>query len=212
MKNRKSKKILLVIIFSILLILVIAYSIMKIYAVFHSEVFANAKLEKGIWNIFINNEQVKKGTDTVFIIDKINTTQNPNVKPGNIAPGLTGSFEIEINPTNTDVAIRYDITLNQEELKNSSLRIKSIYEGEEQENSLTQTDENTFTGIIPLEEIKVGKKKLVKIEVEWTDDRANDKEDTILGSDENAELQIPVNIHICQYLGEEIIQYHDENP
>ena len=44
------------------------------------------------------------GVETEFVIDQIETTQDVHVKPGKLAPGLSGSFEIVINPENTDVS------------------------------------------------------------------------------------------------------------
>ena len=198
----QNKKKLLILICAIIFIILI-YEIIHIYAVFHSEMEANVQLKNGTWNINVNGTQISKGVDATFAIDKISTSQNEHVENNKLAPGLSGSFNIKINPENTDVSIIYDITLNEEKLTNSSLQIKTIKETEVG-NTLTQTGENTYTGVILLEDIKKGTTNTIEMEVEWIDDENNNEEDTKLGSTYDSKLSIPVKVHVSQYLGEEI--------
>lgn len=67
------------------------------------------------------------------------------VKPGNLAPGLMGTFKISINPKDTDVSIRYNVSLDEEQLTNSNIQIKSIKETQAG-NELIKIDKNTYTG------------------------------------------------------------------
>lgn len=198
----QNKKKLLILICAIIFIILI-YEIIHIYAVFYSKMEANVQLKNGTWNINVNGTQISKGVDATFVIDKISTSQNEHVENNKLAPGLSGSFNIKINPENTDVSIIYDITLNEEKLTNSSLQIKTIKETEVG-NTLTQTGENTYTGVILLEDIKKGTTNTIEMEVEWIDDENNNEEDTKLGSTYDSKLSIPVKVHVSQYLGEEI--------
>ena len=201
----KKNKILLksLILLSIILIAIIVYQIIHIYAVFNSEVSGNIEFEKGKWNIFVNGTEISSGIDKEFVIDKINVDNVANVKEGKLAPGVTGDFEISINPTNTNVSVRYDISLNQEGLTNKNIKIKSIEETAEG-NSLINTAENTYTGIMPLEKIQTGVVNNIKVEIEWKTEEANNEEDTELGVVYNSKLEIPIKVHFSQYLGEEI--------
>lgn len=199
LKSNNLKKIvaLLIICISILLI----YKIVQIYAVFHSELEANVKLENGTWNIVVNGTQISTGIEKQFTIDQITTTQNSHVKPDKLAPGLSGSFEILISPEDTNVSIKYEITLDEEELGDTSLKIKSIEEigtGAQ----LIKTGENTYTGVISLRDIENGIKHKIKVEVEWEDNGLNDENDTIIGKEH--QFQIPIIFHATQYLGEQI--------
>lgn len=200
--NKNVKKVLFLLIICIFILLI--YKIIDIYAVFHSEMDAYVKLENGIWNITVNGEKITTGVETEFTIDEITATQDIHVKPGRLAPGLSGSFEIAINPENTDVSVRYDITLNQEKLENSNVKIKSIEEIEKN-YPLIKTSENTYTGIISLDDIKKGVIHKIKMEVEWVDDEKYNENDTKLGSSSIRQFQIPIKVHAIQYLGEEII-------
>lgn len=201
MKNKNLVKILFLLIMCIVILLI--YKIIDIYALFNSEMEGNVQLKNGTWNITINGENITKGTETEFVIDLIDTTQNDYVKPGKLAPGLSGSFEIAINPQDTNVSVRYDITLNQEELGGSNLTIKSIEEVEKG-YELIKTAENTYTGVILLEDIINGVNHKIKMEIEWQDDGINNESDTEIGKNETHKLQIPITVHAIQYLGEEI--------
>ena len=206
-KNKNLIKLLFLLIVCIFILLI--YKMINIYALFHSEMEGHVTFENGTWNITVNGQDITTGLDTEFVINQINTTQNDYVKPGKLAPGLAGNFELVINPEDTNVSIRYDVTLNQEELGESSLTIKSIKEIEKG-YELIKTAENTYTGIIPLADIKNGITHKIKMEVEWADNGLNDEGDTEIGKNPTHQLQIPITFHAIQYLGEEITPYVPE--
>lgn len=72
-KNKNLKKILFLLIICIFVLLI--YKIVQIYAVFHSEVEANIKLENGTWNITVNGTKITSGIEEKFIIDEFSTTR-----------------------------------------------------------------------------------------------------------------------------------------
>ena len=190
------------------IILLLIYGIVRIYALFHSELYAKVQLKNGTWNIVVNSTDITKGTDVKFIIDNIQIQENEHVKPGKLAPGLIGNFKISINPTDTDVSVRYDINLDKEKLTNDNMQIKSIKEtllG----NELVQVAENTYAGVITVEEIKAQKMNEVTVEIEWAENDDNNEKDVNLGSIWNAECQVPITVHVSQYLGEEISPYNE---
>ena len=208
MKNNKNlKKVLFLLIMCTTILLI--YKIIDIYAVFHSEMEANVKLENGVWNITVNGTQITTGVETQFVVNQISTTENNHVKPGTLAPGLSGTLEMAINPENTNVSVRYDITLNQEELGNTNLNIKSIKEVENN-HQLIKTAENTYTGVMSLNDIQNGIIHKIQMEIEWVDDGVNNESDSELGKDNENPLQIPITVHVIQYLGEEITPVTEE--
>ena len=207
-KHKKTKKIYLL---YICIILILIYCIIQIYAVFQSEVSGSVNIKNGVWQIKINNTDISRGTDKQFVVDEIEVQNNEHVKPGNLAPGLSGTFDILIDPTNTDVSIKYDISLNQENLTNKNISIKSIKEANKGAE-LVRTGENTFTGIITLDEIKKRITNNIEVEVEWKDNEETNKEDIEIGSkSEDYKLDIPIIVHVSQYLGEEIVAYDEQN-
>lgn len=202
-KQNKKKIIILACICSMLILI---YETIHIYAIFYSEVTGNVQLRNGTWNIVINGTEISNGVEKNFEINNVNIKENKHVKPGKLAPSLLGDFELLIIPQNTDVSIKYDISLNTENMKNSSLKIKSVEE-KEYNNELIQTGENTYTAIIPLEKIKQGKNNRIKIEVEWENIETNNEEDTEEGKVYQSKLKIPIKFVASQYLGETIIPY-----
>lgn len=205
MKNNKNKIKSLMILF-LCIIIVIIYTIIRIYALFYSESMAKVQLKNGVWNIIVNGTDITKGENINFLIDNVSTFENEHVKPGNLAPGLTGFFKIGIDPQHTDVSIKYEISLNQEELTNSNIIIKSITETQEG-NKLNKIRENTYVGIITLEKIKAGYKNEITVEIEWTGDESKNEEDMELGTKWDFKYEIPITVHVCQYFGEELNTY-----
>ena len=205
--KRKTKKALIFL--CLCIILLIIYGVIRIYALFHSELGASVQLENGTWNISVNETDITKGTDIQFEINNVTVEENEHVKPGNIAPGLTGTFKMNINPNDTNVSVRYDIHLDDEKLTNPNIQIKSIKETLNG-NELVKTDQNTYTGIISLEKIQQGTTNEITVEVEWMESEDNHEEDIALGTTWEAEYQIPITVHVCQYLGETLNPYIDE--
>lgn len=201
----KNKKLVLLILL-ILIMLIVIYGIINIYAIFYSELNGNIELEKGIWNIEVNNTDITNETLKEFTIDTIDMETNEHVKNGKLAPGMKGSFKIGINPKNTNVSVKYEISLNEKQMANSSIKINSIKEIE-QNNELIKTGENSYTGIISLDDINKNVKNNIKVEIEWVDDRENDKLDEKIGTVYNSKIQIPITVHVSQYFGETIDEY-----
>lgn len=202
-EHKKQKKIYLL---YICIILILIYCIIQIYAVFQSEIGGTVKIVNGVWQIKVNNTDISNGINKEFNVSEIDINENEHVKQGNLAPGLSGTFDISIDPSNTDVSVRYDVSLNQENLINKNITIKSITETKEG-TTLVRTGENTYTGVIPLERIKQGIDNNIEVEIEWKNDDTNNEEDTNMGRQEDYKLEIPIIVHVSQYLGEEIVAY-----
>ena len=126
--------------------------------------------------------------------------------------GLSGNFEIAINPTDTDVSVRYDISLDEESMTNDNIHIVSIIETEDN-NTLTRTNQNTYSAVIPLNKIKNGITNNIRVNILW-DDNEESTQDISIGSTRNPKLHIPITVHVSQYLGEQISEYVEniENP
>ena len=122
--KKNTKKLLIFL--CLCIILLIIYGVVRIYALFHSELGANVQLKNGTWNIIVNGTDITKGTDIQFDINNVTVEENEHVKPGNIAPGLTGTFKINIDPKNTNVSTRYDIYLDEEKLTKFNKMIDTL--------------------------------------------------------------------------------------
>lgn len=201
-KNKNLTKILVLII--ICIILLIVYKIIHIYAVFQSDVSGDARFTNGVWHILVNETEISTAQEKSFTIDQINLENSQNVKEGKLAPGTTGNFKIAIDPQNTNVSIRYDISLNSQGLTNKNIKIRNITK-ENSDEGLINTGDGIYTGIITLEEIRNNKIDNIKVEIEWLNSEDNNNEDTELGSIYDSTFSIPITIKFTQYLGENIV-------
>lgn len=204
MKNNFAKSIIL-----ILLVLMIAFSIYKIvktYAVFYSE--KNAQIEGNIakWKIKVNNTSVAGKSVQNFVIENLMVQTSENVLEGKFAPTLNGTFDIEICPEDTQVSIRYDIVLDLTSLEETEIKLASIEETLHSKE-LIRTGENTYTGIILLSDINNNYKDNIKLAFDWENDETKNNKDTSLGIVYNKILQVPIQVHFTQYLGETIEEF-----
>lgn len=204
MNKRIFKKILIIAI--LFMVLFMAYRIISIYAIFYSEGQGRVVQSNATWTIYLNQTNVTSRNSNTFEVDTFELEENSHVSTGKIAPGTRGSFYIELNPENTNVSIRYDIEIDKTQIPNDSIQIVSIEEIEEG-NTLTKTDESTYTGIIPLQELQQGKINKIKIKIEWKDIEENNRKDTLIGTGNSEILKVPVNVKVTQYLGEKIEEY-----
>lgn len=193
----------LLILASIISVIIFVITIIMTYALFESNVSAEISVNNATWKILINNTDITKESTKEFTIDQINVTGDTHTEGGKIAPGLSGNFNILIDPTDTDVSIKYEVTFDLSNLENTKIQIDSIEEtilGKE----LLKTGDNTYTGVITLDEIRQGIKNEITVNLSWKEDETTNAEDTLIGSSENSRIEIPVSIKVSQYLGEEI--------
>ena len=190
------KRISILLVMSILLvgILIVSYS----YALYESNIKGKVDTHPANWNIKVNNTLISTGVTNEFTIDSINYTQtDTNVRAGKFAPGIEGYYDLTIDPTDTEVSIKYTIEINDFENENLAVDHLSLLSGA---GTLTQSGDN-YVGIIPLNSTVT---ENIRIFLKWTDlntDEANAK-DSEMGTKENPDVDIPVSVHFIQYLGE----------
>lgn len=201
--NKKIK--ILFLILTVILILFLTNKIIETYALFYSEADANVSEKLGNWTIKVNNKDVSKGIVEEFNVEQLQLESDENVKEGKIAPGLEGSFSITIDPTDTDVSIRYDILFDTSFFKTENMKLSKV-EKVDSDNKLIKTGESSYTGIISLSDIKQGKKDKIEVTLNWENIDLYNEEDTQLGKIKDNKMSIPITVSITQYLGEDIIQ------
>lgn len=183
------------------------FLLISTYGIFESNIFRDTNMKVATWEVEINgtsvtNEQKK------FSIEDIIWNNSENVLEGKVAPGMDGYFDIQINPKKTDVSIRFDIMYDVEYLNEINPAFVITNVEEINGNQLTLVDKNTYTGIINLEQMKSNTIYTIRTYIKWEDMEENDENDYQLGSS-STEFELPININVTQYLGEEIIEYKD---
>ena len=202
----KKKKYL----FPILLLLFIgsgAFVLSGSFARYSSKATGNTTLNIAPWKIKVN------GTD----ITKTSTITNSNINwsnaldqyidPDYIAPGKTGTFSFEMDPTGSKVAMQFKIKFNTASISNHSQIEISGFTAKAGTTPLTITGNQTdgYTGIIPLATVQAG--TLVKGEatITWNDLNTvgGNAADTAIGTntDNVPNFSIPVEVTVEQYLG-----------
>lgn len=195
-------KLLLSCLFLVVLVYTV-YNIYETYALLETDEIVTNDFNTANWNILIN-DTLLSGEETSFKIDKIKIDENSFVKENKLAPGTSGYFDILIDPSSTDVSIKYDINFDFSKVP-PGIDIVSIKETSG--SSLIKTGESTYTNVITLKEIKENKKNNIRVNVTWNNIEDNNLEDSKLGLIYDNKLDIPVTITVTQYLGEEIREY-----
>lgn len=194
--HKRKLTILIVLSFIFLLVLSVSYT----FGLFHSEISGDVNLDVAKWNIEINDTNISSGITEQFTIDDIvyENEIEGNVAENKFAPGVKGSYTLEIDPTDTSVSIKYEIIVEDEKFENDNIQITSLTL---EDGELTKKDDNTYMGIIPLSDKKV---HTIKINLEWVNEEENNAADSAIGTRENPDLEIPVTVIITQYLGEDL--------
>lgn len=195
-----NKKILYLLFISF--ILITTYEVLDAYGLLETK--NNLVVEQNIaqWNIFVN------GSDIVsqdFVINSINVENNDNVLNGKIAPGVSGYFDIEIKPQ-ASVSVLYSVSFDFSQISDSFVVDKIE---ETSGSNLIRTDENTYSKVITLDEIKENKSSIVRVYLKWENKEENNDIDSKIGLTENNYINIPISVSAMQYLGEDIVEYQE---
>lgn len=210
MKNKI--RILISLIAIILLVLIIRST----YSKYVNQAVGSLMTRVGEWVIRVNGQDITL-TDAPanIVIDSDdfvwNWTDVQHVKKPKVAPGMIGSFELEIDPTDTQVSFEYDISIKnpviqipgQDDLE-IKLAIKDIVETHGRTIEIKEVDGNqVIHRIKPLGEIEKAATAVdtIRVTVEWLDDGTNDEADRIAGSVPDNVIEMPILIHAIQYTG-----------
>ncbi|MBQ6546455.1 MAG: hypothetical protein IJL74_00460 [Bacilli bacterium] len=194
---------------SLVLGIVLIVGILYAFSLLQSDTTRVVQNGLGQWTILVNEVDVtSEAVD--FDIDTINYDSDVNVKTGRLAPGLGGYFDIAIDPSGTEVSVRYDITFDYSNLEDSETSIAVSSVRETSGKRIIQTGPSTYTGIITLDEIELDQVDTIRTTISWPNVEANNDKDYELGKTENATIEIPVNVLLTQYNGEQVVQYEGE--
>lgn len=198
MKNRKIINLLLI--FVAIICFVYLYS-KGTYTIFESKVDSYINPDIADWSIKVNGVVVTSVDSVIVDISDV-AWNSTNVADNKLAPGSTGVLDINIDPTDTEVAIKFDLEIID---KNTDpLKILTVSSITDSSNQLIRTGVNTYTGIITLDDINNSNIRNIKLNIGWIDDGTDIDFDTIT---DNNEDYLEVNFTATQYRGEEIISY-----
>ena len=178
---------------------------MYTYSLYESVAVSPATSDIAKWNIKVNNSMVTglSSNESEINIGSIDWQSNGHVRPGKAAPGSIGSFEIEIDPTDTQVSFIYELELEIDDLDNDEFEIHSVTETNG--HSVVRTGERTYSGIVSLADINNHEKVNIEVNIVWNNNENNNDKDYELGKKAETEVYIPVRINLKQYHGTEVL-------
>ena len=189
--SQKSKKIIFIQIMYCIFVICLIF-ITKTYSKYTSFSEGERLFETANWKVKIENIDITQQKE--YNIDiLLNTDDNKYVTEGKVAPGITANGTFTLDPSGSEVTIKYIITpgkIMYNEKEFSDFTIKMI----KANNKILECENGEYTDIIELENIN----ELIEftIVVEWQSN--DDEEDTIKGI-ETGDLSIPINIRVEQY-------------
>lgn len=138
------------------------------YSKYVTEVRGDGMAEVATWNFQVNGQKEKVQT-----IPLVSTCNNETLANDKIAPGTSGSFNIIVDATGSEVGINYNITFANESTKPSNL--KFIYD--KQEYSTISELETILSGTIPAND--EDKTRLFTIDWQWPYETGNSESEIV---------------------------------
>ena len=149
-----SKKKKVIIVSSILIIMLLAFIGGQSYAKYISQVRGNGIAEIATWSFKVNGQK-----EQVQEIKLVSTYNSETLVNNKIAPGTSGSFNIIVDATGSEVGIKYNIKFAEE--SNKPQNLKFVYGGKEYDSIKQLGDE--LSGTIAANE----EDKTRTINVQW---------------------------------------------
>ncbi len=172
------------------------------YSRYTGSISGDSEVTAAAWSIKVNNDTLGNSPQTFTNDIEVTPTANANVASGKVAPGSTGSFEIEIDPTGTEVSYQYDITIDS---TGSSVPDGMTISGYKVNDGAQQTG-TTISNSVALSTATGTAGKVfgasdvqtITVYLTWADSSTNNADDT---SRAGSNITIPVNVVVSQYLG-----------
>lgn len=178
------------------------------YGIFETDLGQSSSIPVAAWEVTVNDLSVA-GSQNTFDVGDIIWETKENVLAGKVAPGMSGYFDIVINPQDTDVSIRYDVVYDLDYLSNINKAFKVTKVEELGGSTLILTDKYTYTNTIDLTQIKEKTIHTIRTHVKWEDMQDNGEDDYTTGTTDTS-FEVPIVVNVSQYLGEEIREYVGE--
>lgn len=174
------------------------------YTSYESNVEGRVSTNVGEIHIKINGVDVvatNDGTlDNRVILDNI-TWESTHTREGKISPGSTGTIDLEVDPSGSEVAILYEFRFVDQQIdEDKLLTFSNIVPAE----GMIRTSADTYTGIITLNDITAGKK--YHLSTDFFFDYITDIEG-ITEDNQILDDLFEIHFHAVQYEGETITPY-----
>mgnify|MGYP006916102120 CR=1 FL=1 len=189
------------ILISLIMLIFTTYQVATSYAKYTANASATGSKQAGAWVVKVNSEEITSKTSTKqFVIQNLTyPSTSAYVQANKMAPTANGYFDIVIDPTGNSTAIRFDVTMDLSALTvSNSIHFNAAYKvvnGVETAEGMVRTGQNTYSGIIPLADVKAATSTTARFYIIWEDDGSgtNDDPDSELGKVRDTTLNLPIN-------------------
>lgn len=176
---------------SLILLCITLLVISNTYALFETNTGATKDLEIGKWTILVNENDITL-SDNIAITDFV-LSQSEHTADNYFAPGRTATFDVEIDASESDVSVAYELEFDDSKLEehpNITVSITNLSTNE-------VINSNTYSGIIGLND--QNRVLTLRITLNWANIAQYDEADTSLIGEE---LNFLITAHFEQYIGE----------
>ncbi len=211
----KNKKIMILLVLSFLFLIVVGS--MYSYSLYESKSNQAIEMKVANWDILVNDKMITDGTEeakTFNINDMTLSGADEHVKENLFAPGVSGSFTLAIDPSDTEVSFKYYLTVDASRITNNMIKITQVSMIDKNGNVINNgnlnnidPDKGVYEGLVLYDKETSKKDKedrliIIKITITWLNDDNNNVADTEVGtSSNNPILDIPVKVNFEQYVG-----------
>lgn len=199
----KSKKFLSILV--VILIVGFLYFCGKdTFTAYESLIFGGSTIRTSGIKVKLNGVDIASNSeilDSDFFMNNIKWNST-HTREGKISPGSSGTFQIELDPTGSEVAILYEFSFVDKSVDDSKLLTFENISVDDSE--IVKTAIDTYSGVMKLDDISNGKK--VTFNIDFYFDNSEDIEGIEDGADIYEDL-FEVNFKAIQYSGEELVPY-----
>lgn len=200
--SKRKKSAFLVILILLLVVVVGGYT----YSRYLSSGTAESKAQIAKWSVKIGGNDLDTYTTSSPLVATLTLDSNDYVADGVIAPGRSGTYQVEVDPTGSQVAIDYVIKASAIEgltEANNNIKITDakywIGDVSSEGTSATITGDNGVTISESLADVRANKKLTVKVTVAWENVETNNATDTTNGKAAE-EIKVTTSITAKQHL------------
>ena len=164
---------------------------------------SNADINIARWQVLVNNQDITSATTLNNVITPVFPGTN-DIASGVIAPTAEGYFDIDIDATNTDVSLSYEVTIGPNEdsiVTDLVLSGYSIDEGEKQQVVEDENGDFKIQGQIRYN--SQDKDITLRVYLKWNDDTEDgatmtNSDDTSTTQEEQSVAKVNVNLKFTQ--------------
>lgn len=189
--------------FLLILILILLFLIIKsTYSKYITTQDSSTDLHVTNWNITITTNDINMSGRTFEGIIGIIKDENPYIDENVVAPTSSGTFEVIITSTGTELDFDYDFSFVEENVNNlADFRITK-YEINDEEAITVGSDQTNITGEVLHKDVNEEVVTKFKFYVEWydgDDNILNNAQDVAVSKDEdNPNAVIPLKLTVVQ--------------